>query len=158
MVVAQGASPADVTRAMQRKPARAKKQRQQRQPRQLAEPLTLARGFANEVASTGLGAIAGRYLGGNPTGWRRLWCGNFMRLVVRQAGLPDLPSGNVARSWAGYGHPSGAVPGAIGVMRGHVGIVIGRCAGGVLLRSGNHNRRVGDGCYALGRFIAFRSA
>lgn len=110
------------------------------------------------AAMTPLAQIAGRYLGGNPTGWRSRWCGNFMRLVVKQAGLPDHPGGNLARNWVRYGRPSGPVNGAIGVLRSHVGIVIGRCPDGrIRLRSGNHSRRVGDGCYAAHRFIAYRS-
>src|SRR5262245_46481757 len=29
-----------------------------------------------------LATRAGRYLGGNPTGWARVWCGVFMRMIV----------------------------------------------------------------------------
>lgn len=121
-------------------------------------PLTLAGGAVREVNSA-IASIAGGYMGGNPTGWRSRWCGNFMRLVVRKAGLPDHPTGNLARNWRSYGRPAGSHAGSIGVMRSHVGIVIGRCPDGrILLRSGNHGRRVGDGCYAASRFIAFRAA
>lgn len=125
----------------------------------LAPPsLTLAGGIKREVNSA-IASIAGGYMGGNPTGWRSRWCGNFMRLVVRQAGLPDHPTGNLARNWRTYGRAALAQAGSIGVMRSHVGIVIGRCPDGrILLRSGNHGRRVGDGCYAVSRFIAFRVA
>jgi hypothetical protein len=98
---------------------------------------------------------AGRYLGTNPTGWARVWCGRFLRMIV-----PSDPGTafNVARTWARYGSAApGPVAGAIGVMPHHVGIVLGRCPNGqVLLRSGNHKRTVGDGCYAQHRFIAFR--
>jgi hypothetical protein len=107
------------------------------------------------VFGGGLAARAGRYLGTNPTGWRRVWCGRFLRMIVpRDPG----PAFDAARSWARYGSAAhGPVPGAIGVMPHHVGIVLGRCADGrVLMRSGNHNRTVGDGCYAARRFIAFR--
>jgi hypothetical protein len=99
---------------------------------------------------------AGRHLGTNPTGWARVWCGKFLRMVVpRDPG----PAFNVARNWKHYGSAAhGPVAGAIGVMPHHVGIVLGRCAdGGVLLRSGNHNKTVGDGCYPQRRFIAFRA-
>lgn len=98
---------------------------------------------------------AGRYVGTNPTGWARVWCGRFLRLIVpRDPG----PAFDAARNWARYGAPAdGPVPGAIGVMPHHVGIVLGRCQdGSVLMRSGNHNRRVDDGCYAQRRFIAYR--
>ena len=98
---------------------------------------------------------ARRYLGRNPTGWARVWCGRFLRMVVPS---DPGPAFNVARNWKNYGSLApGPVAGAIGVMPHHVGIVLGKCAGGgVLLRSGNHNRAVGDGCYSAARFIAFR--
>ena len=108
----------------------------------------------------GLAERAGRYLGTNPTRWARVWCGRFLRMIVpRDPG----PAFNVARNWSRYGHDAGGPrPGAIGVLArkggGHVGIVLGRCAdGAILLRSGNHRGRVGDGCYAPSRFIAFRA-
>jgi hypothetical protein len=111
------------------------------------------------LPSAGGGDLAARaavYLGRNPTGWARAWCGKFLRMIVPHDPGPTF---DLARNWSRYGRPSGPAPGAIGVMPHHVGIVIGRCADGrIHLRSGNHNRRVGDGCYAAGRFIAFRSA
>lgn len=99
---------------------------------------------------------AGRYIGTNPTGWMRVWCGRFLRMIVPS---DPGPAFDAARNWKNYGRPaSGPVAGAIGVMPHHVGIVLGRCAdGSVLMRSGNHNRKVDDGCYAQRRFIAFRS-
>lgn len=153
--VAQGVNANEVAQATKRKTKKPRKGK--RKPGTVA-PLTLAQGFGREVGS-GLAGIAGAYLGGNPVGWHRRWCGAFMRLVVRQAGLPDNPQGNLARNWRHYGRPTSAHANAIGVMPGHVGIVIGRCPDGrILLRSGNHGRRVGDGCYAARRFIAFRTA
>lgn len=161
--VAWGGMGQDVVRAVRCAPPRACRQgrplrgkKRSHTHRTVIADKSLARGFVSEV-NTGLAAIAKQYLGSNPTGWRRAWCGNFMRLVVRQAGLPDHKGGNLARNWRTYGSPSGPSPGAIGVMRHHVGIVIGRCRGGrIALRSGNHGRRVADGCYAASRFIAFR--
>lgn len=173
--VAWGGMGQDVIKAMRcaHRPCRhvTRQRHRSRAPRTVPvpkpRPKALARGLVEEVQKgaaeaakpiSGLAAVAGRYLGGNPTGWRRAWCGNFMRLVVRQAGLPDHKGGNLARNWSHYGRASSARVGAIGVMPHHVGIVIGRCrGGGILLRSGNHGRRVGDGCYAARRFIAFRS-
>jgi hypothetical protein len=107
-------------------------------------------------AFTDLAARAGQYLGGNPTGWARVWCGVFMRMIVPQ---DPGPAFNAARHWRHYGKTApGPVAGAIGVMAHHVGVVLGRCADGrIHLRSGNHNRRVGDGCYAASHFIAFRT-
>jgi hypothetical protein len=117
-------------------------------------------GSANTApwAASALASVAGRYLGGNPTGWGRVWCGVFMRLVVRQAGLPDNPAGNLARSWAHYGRPTGAQPGAIAVMPHHVGIVLAIQGDRVLVRSGNHGHRVADGWYPARRIIAYRVA
>lgn len=106
--------------------------------------------------SGGLADRAGRYVGTNPTGWARVWCGRFLRMVVPS---DPGPAFDLARNWKNYGAPAGPVAGAIGVMPHHVGIVLGRCPdGSVLMRSGNHNHRVDDGCYAQRRFIAFRSA
>lgn len=101
-------------------------------------------------------ARAARYLGGNPTGWGRVWCGRFMRMVV---GHDPGPRYNLARNWAHYGKATRRRPGAIAVMRGHVGIVArgGNCGPGrVYILSGNHGRRVGYGCYAASRIIAYR--
>jgi hypothetical protein len=107
------------------------------------------------VPFSDLAARAAAYLGRNPTGWARVWCGKFLRMIVPS---DPGPAFNAARAWRHYGRASAPQPGAIGVMPHHVGIVLGRCADGrIHLRSGNHNRRVGDGCYAAGRFIAFRS-
>jgi len=104
-----------------------------------------------------LAARAAQYLGRNPTGWTRVWCGRFLRMIVP---ADPGPSFDAARNWARYGRDAGGPsPGVIGVMPHHVGIVLGRCDdGAVLMRSGNHNRTVGDGCYPPHRFIAFRSA
>lgn len=118
------------------------------------------RRLSNSVSTAGvpLLASAARYLGGNPTGWARVWCGRFMRMIV---GRDPGPRYNLARNWAHYGKPSRRRPGAIAVMRGHVGVVAGnggRCGPGrVYILSGNHGRRVGYGCYATSRIIAYRS-
>lgn len=123
----------------------------------MPEAAASARAWKWPGALTGsdLASRAGRYLGSNPTGWARVWCGKFLRMVVPN---DPGPAFDVARNWKHYGTPApGPVTGAIGVMPHHVGIVLGRCeGGGVLLRSGNHNRTVGDGCYPQRRFIAWR--
>jgi hypothetical protein len=113
---------------------------------------------ATGCAATGLAATAQQYVGRNPTGLGRKWCGAFMKHVVRQSGLPDNPNGNLSRSWASYGRPAApGTTGAIAVMRGHVGIVMGTCEGGYQVLSGNHNRTTGYGCYPAGRIIAWRT-
>jgi hypothetical protein len=115
-------------------------------------------GFAaTGFAASGLAATAKQYIGRNPTGMRRKWCGAFMKHVVRKSGLPDNPQGNLSRSWASYGRPAApGTNGAIAVMRGHVGIVTGTCDGGYQVLSGNHNGTTGYGCYSAGRIIAWR--
>lgn len=109
-------------------------------------------------------STARQYLGTNPTGWAHVWCGNFMRLLMRVTGHPDLSSGNSARAWASYGHPLGGPQvGAIAVLArgrhgGHVGIVtavIDRRH--IRIVSGNHGHRVGEGVYPTSLVIAYRA-
>ena len=95
-----------------------------------------------------------RDVGRNPTGWSHRWCGRQMAMWVGQGP-------NLARDWAHYGKATTARPGAIGVMKGHVGVVKEVKGTRVILVSGNHagksgSRKVGVGSYPLSRFIAFR--
>jgi hypothetical protein len=88
-------------------------------------------------------AVARRYLGGNPTGWARVWCGAFMRLVMRAAGYPDLPTGNLATAWARYGRASAPQPGAVVVWPHHVGLITAVHRNGLAtVISGNDGHRV----------------
>lgn len=86
------------------------------------------------------------------------WCACWLR---HQLGLSDRKY-NRAFAFLGYGHATDPHVGAIGVMkRSHVGIVVGHCSGGVLLKSGNTWGRnvvngVGTACYALSQFKGFR--
>lgn len=104
-----------------------------------------------------LASIAGRYLGGNPTGWSHNWCGLFMGMIAKQAGLNPPPGYMAARSWERAGSPTPPAPGAIGIFRGghHVGIVLQVAGDRVLIRSGNHGHRVADGWYPI-RNAVFR--
>jgi hypothetical protein len=80
-----------------------------------------------------LASIAARYEGatGRVVGMSARWCGAFMRKVVREAGLPDLPSGNLSQAWRRYGRDAGGpVVGAIAIKAGHVGVVAGTCPDG----------------------------
>ena len=101
------------------------------------------------------------YMGSNPTGWARLWCGRFMAMIAPGAAA-RVKNPNLARSWATLTRTSGRV-GDIAVLSrgrrgGHVGVVAGFTArGDVMLVSGNHNRRVGEGVYSRSRVIAFVS-
>ena len=89
----------------------------------------------------------------------RAWCGWFVR---QQKGVSD-PKFNLAHNWMQWGRASFPHVGAVGVMkRRHVGIVVGTCTGGVLLKSGNTRGRgvsggVGTACYSLSQFRGFRA-
>lgn len=111
-----------------------------------------------QEAPSNLVASMGRHLGGNPTGWRRAWCGQYLGMIARQNGLQPPPGYQLARNWARAGRDAGGPkPGAIMVMPHHVGVVIKPLGGGrVLVRSGNHGRRVADGVYLTRRAIAWR--
>jgi uncharacterized protein (TIGR02594 family) len=113
-------------------------------------------------ATTGGGDLvseARRYLGGNPTGRRSLWCGAFMDMVLKHTGHPG--GGNLARAYAKYGtRVSGPQVGAIAVMArgggGHVGVVSGiDASGNPIVISGNHNNTVAEAVYPRGRIIAY---
>src|SRR5579872_5768243 len=90
---------------------------------------------------------ARRYIGGNPTGWSRVWCGRFMNMVLERTGHQGSGS-NLARSFTHYGaRISAPQVGALAVMArrggGHVGVVSEVLANGdVKVVSGNHGHRV----------------
>jgi uncharacterized protein (TIGR02594 family) len=102
---------------------------------------------------------ARRYIGGNPTGRRTLWCGAFMDMVLKKTGHKG--GGNLARAYARYGHRvSGPQVGAIAVLArrggGHVGVVSGiDASGNPIIISGNHNDKVAEAVYPRGRIIAY---
>ena len=110
------------------------------------------------VSSDRLVNEASRYMGGNPTGWARVWCGKFAELVVRAVGGKIPPNPAVARSWASLPRTSPRI-GAIAVMPHHVGFVSGFDGrGNPIIVSGNHGHRVGVGVYSRSRIIAYVSA
>lgn len=102
---------------------------------------------------------ARRYIGSNPTGRSRLWCGAFMDMVLRRTG--HLGGGNLASAYRRYGtRVQGPRVGAIAVLHrkggGHVGVVSGVDANGnPIIISGNHNRTVAEAVYPRGRVIAY---
>lgn len=115
-------------------------------------------------------AIAGQYLGRNPTGQRYLWCMDATNLFLRKAGHPGTGS-RMARSALGIGRSvsrSSVQPGDIGVMgrgrsrtAGHVGVVVRSDGQYVTLRAGNQCGRSGartvcDARVHVSRFIGFR--
>jgi uncharacterized protein (TIGR02594 family) len=105
--------------------------------------------------SNSLVSEARRYLGTNPTGRGRQWCGAFMDLVLKKTG--HAGGGNLAIAYARYGRRiSGPQVGAIAVMRHHVGVVSGVDANGnPIIVSGNHNRTVAESVYPRSRIAAY---
>lgn len=116
------------------------------------------RGHSVGAMSGGLVAAARAYMGTNPTGWARVWCGRFMAMIAPEAAR-KLRNPNSARAWAALPHVPPQV-GAIAVLSrrggGHVGVVSGFDAhGNPIIVSGNHGRRVGEGVYSKARVIAY---
>jgi uncharacterized protein (TIGR02594 family) len=105
-------------------------------------------------------AEARRYIGGNPTSRRSLWCARFMNMVLERSGHRGTGS-DMASSFAGYGQRvSGPQIGAIAVMGrrggGHVGVVSGiDAAGNPILVSGNNRNRVVEAPISRGRIYAY---
>jgi uncharacterized protein (TIGR02594 family) len=109
--------------------------------------------------SVDLVAEARKYIGTNPTGRGRLWCGAFMDLVLKHTGHKG--GGNLALGYEHYGtRVSGPQVGAIAVMGrhggGHVGVVTGIDGNGnPIIVSGNHNHTVAESTYPRGRIVAY---
>jgi uncharacterized protein (TIGR02594 family) len=119
-------------------------------------PPETARSFLNGD----LVSKARSFMGGNPTGWRSLWCGKFMSMIAPDA-AKRVRNPNLARDWARLPHVSPQV-GAIAVLKrgkgGHVGVVSGfDDRGNPIIVSGNHGKRVGEGVYPAGRVLAYES-
>jgi uncharacterized protein (TIGR02594 family) len=99
---------------------------------------------------------ARRYLGGNPTSRRSLWCARFMNMVLERTGHHGTGS-DMASSFAGYGHRiSGPQVGAIAVMGHHVGIITAvDASGNPIMISGNNGNRVREAPISRGRIYAY---
>jgi len=78
--------------------------------------------FASSFSSSSVVMEARRYLGGNPTDRKSLWCARFMNMVLQHTGFRGTGS-DMANSFASYGQRvSGPQVGAIAVMsRGRSG-------------------------------------
>ena len=116
------------------------------------------------VSYSGGGLVdrARAYMGTNPTGWRRVWCGRFMAMIAPNAAA-RIRNPNMAKDWANAGpHYSGCTVGSVAVLGrrggGHVGVVSACTAAGPQIVSGNHGHRVGEGIYPAGRVIAYVGA
>jgi uncharacterized protein (TIGR02594 family) len=110
--------------------------------------------------SSSLVSEARRYLGGNPTSRRSLWCARFMNMVLEHTGHRGTGS-DMANSFAHYGQRiSGPQVGAIAVMGrrggGHVGVITGIDArGNPIMISGNNGNRVREAPVSRGRIYAY---
>jgi uncharacterized protein (TIGR02594 family) len=114
-----------------------------------------------DASASSVVAEARRYIGGNPTGRRSLWCARFMNLVLQRSGYRGTGS-DLARSFASYGQRvSGPQIGAIAVMArrgggGHVGVVSGIDANGnPIVVSGNYRNRVAESPVPRGRIYDY---
>ena len=117
--------------------------------------------ISGSASGSSIVAEARRYIGGNPTGRKSLWCARFMNLVLQRSGHRTTGS-DMAKSFASYGQRiAGPQVGAIAVMSrgrggGHVGIVSGVDAkGNPIVVSGNHGRRVAESVYSRSRVYAY---
>jgi uncharacterized protein (TIGR02594 family) len=118
-----------------------------------ASTMTTSGGFGG---GSELVSEARRYLGGNPTSRRSLWCARFMNMVLERTGHHGTGS-DMASSFAGYGHRiSGPQVGAIAVMGHHVGIITGvDASGNPIMISGNNGNRVREAPISRGRIYAY---
>ncbi|HEU4661439.1 MAG TPA: TIGR02594 family protein [Pseudolabrys sp.] len=131
-------------------------------------PRKAALGISNEAAGAYASATASynplivearRYLGTNPIGWKHVWCGAFMDMVLRNTGHPG--GGVSAKAYAHYGRRvHGPQVGAIAVMArrggGHVGIVTGIDPhGNPIIISGNYNHKVVEAPFPRGSIFAY---
>lgn len=98
---------------------------------------------------------ARHYIGTNPTGWSRDWCGKFLDMVLKKTGHQG--GGNLARAYARYGtRISGPQVGAIAVMGHHVGVVSAVDPNGnPVLISGNYRRRVEEAVFPRQRISEY---
>jgi uncharacterized protein (TIGR02594 family) len=121
-----------------------------------AAPAGTSAGFG----SSDVVAEARRYIGGNPTSRRSLWCARFMNMVLQRSGHRGTGS-DAASSFARYGQRvPGPQVGAIAVMTrrggGHVGVVSGIDAhGNPILVSGNNRNRVAEAPVSRRRIYAY---
>ena len=71
-------------------------------------------------------AVAERYVGSrNPTGHGGAWCGHFLNLVLRRAGLVPMPGNRAIDALRLGPRVARAVPGSLIVRRHHVEISLG---------------------------------
>jgi uncharacterized protein (TIGR02594 family) len=102
---------------------------------------------------------ARQYIGTNPTGRSRNWCGAFMDFILRRTG--HAGGGNLAKGYAHYGRRvTGPQVGAIAVTNrkggGHVGVVVSVDPNGnPITISGNYQRTVAEAVVPRRSVIAY---
>mgnify|MGYP000306625287 CR=1 FL=1 len=88
------------------------------------------------------------------------WCSSFVNWVMQKAGQPKTNNA-MASSWRSYGKKlDRPAYGCIGVIvnangSGHVGFVVGKQGGSLLLLGGNQGNMVKVSKYGVGKFAAF---
>ena len=106
-------------------------------------------------------AVAARYIGGNPTGQRSLWCADFANLVLRQTHRSGTGS-RMAKSFLAFPRTAPR-PGAIAVMGrrggGHVGFVAGFAQNGnpIIISGNGRGHRVSMSVYPRQRILKYVS-
>lgn len=93
---------------------------------------------------------------GRPQGCPNLWCGCWLSIEIFGRNDPSLW---LVSNWLKFPRTEPA-PGAVAVIRrggqpGHVGVVVGFDGKNPIIKSGNHNRRVGTGTYPAQTIIAY---
>ena len=109
-----------------------------------------------KLPGSSLLAVAMRDLGrGKFTAMPGPWCRDALNVWLARIGI-RTDGDRRAIAARNIGSPSGPRPGAIAVMRHHVGIVVRVTPGGVEIVSGNHGHHVALGVYPIRRVLAFR--
>lgn len=130
--------------------------------------------LAAAQAKRGVREIAGRLHSAAILGWLKTlgawwrddetaWCGAFIAICVREAGLAYPKEWYRAREWAGWGlrlRPERLAPGAVLVFErpggGHVGFYVGESATAYRVLGGNQGNRVCEAWIAKDRLLASR--
>ncbi len=117
--------------------------------------------FGGGSSDSSVVAVAARYIGGNPTGQRSLWCADFANLVLRQTHREGTGS-RMAKSFLAFPRTAPR-PGAIAVMGrrggGHVGFVAGFAQNGnpIIISGNGRGHRVSMSVYPRQRILKYVS-